>query len=314
MAHEETALPVAPRLLDVEIPRTTRQLRMAAAVVAADLWRLREVDPGSEARLRVPRSRRPSARDRPEQLPLCLQRRIRRRLRRRSGRREPGHRQGPSRPPRDDATARRTVRRGDRPRGPPAGRRPALLPLPSRGRPSARAASRSRRRRLHRQPFCRPRAPVGGRRGWHVVLRRDVGRQPGLPAPSGSGREAGRTGEGAVRLVHARVRSVLHQARPGRPGGRRAGTAVAGGVDGAGVRERERRASQRRGCRSFSKRRRGHPRGRRAASGRGTRHQDRRVHGGADSAAGGRGVVPAGAGPVPARGLRSGDARRHGRR
>jgi len=44
VAHEETALPVAPRLLGVEIPRTTRQLRMAAQVVAADLWRLREVD------------------------------------------------------------------------------------------------------------------------------------------------------------------------------------------------------------------------------------------------------------------------------
>jgi len=43
-AHAETALPAAPRLLDVEIPRTVRQLRMAAAVVAGDLWRHREID------------------------------------------------------------------------------------------------------------------------------------------------------------------------------------------------------------------------------------------------------------------------------
>lgn len=39
LAHQETALPVSPRLRDVEIPRTTDQLRQAAAAVRARSWR-----------------------------------------------------------------------------------------------------------------------------------------------------------------------------------------------------------------------------------------------------------------------------------
>ncbi|CAM3638660.1 aldehyde dehydrogenase family protein [Roseateles saccharophilus] len=37
-AHEETALPVAPRLADVELPRTTGQLRQAAQAVRSHAW------------------------------------------------------------------------------------------------------------------------------------------------------------------------------------------------------------------------------------------------------------------------------------
>lgn len=37
-AHEETALPVSPRLKDVELPRTTNQLRQAAAVAREGSW------------------------------------------------------------------------------------------------------------------------------------------------------------------------------------------------------------------------------------------------------------------------------------
>lgn len=44
VAHQETALPVSPRLVEVEIPRTTRQLRMAAEVLRDDAWRGRVVD------------------------------------------------------------------------------------------------------------------------------------------------------------------------------------------------------------------------------------------------------------------------------
>lgn len=43
-AHEETALPVAPRLKDVELPRTTGQLRQAAASAREGSWRQTIID------------------------------------------------------------------------------------------------------------------------------------------------------------------------------------------------------------------------------------------------------------------------------
>jgi alpha-ketoglutaric semialdehyde dehydrogenase len=43
-AHEETALPVSPRLKDVELPRTTDQLRQAAAAARAQSWRRVTID------------------------------------------------------------------------------------------------------------------------------------------------------------------------------------------------------------------------------------------------------------------------------
>jgi 2,5-dioxopentanoate dehydrogenase len=43
-AAEETALPVAPRLKDVELPRTTNQLRQAAAAVREESWRHATLD------------------------------------------------------------------------------------------------------------------------------------------------------------------------------------------------------------------------------------------------------------------------------
>ena len=43
-AHEETALPVSPRLKDVELPRTTDQLRQAAAAVRDGAWRRATID------------------------------------------------------------------------------------------------------------------------------------------------------------------------------------------------------------------------------------------------------------------------------
>lgn len=44
MAAKETGLPESPRLLDVELPRTTSQLRQAAAAAAEGSWRQAEID------------------------------------------------------------------------------------------------------------------------------------------------------------------------------------------------------------------------------------------------------------------------------
>lgn len=44
MAHAETALPKAPRLVEVELPRTTNQLRQAAAAVLEGSWALPTID------------------------------------------------------------------------------------------------------------------------------------------------------------------------------------------------------------------------------------------------------------------------------
>jgi NADP-dependent aldehyde dehydrogenase len=43
-AHEETALPVEPRLKNVELPRTTGQLRQAAAAARSGAWTLPTID------------------------------------------------------------------------------------------------------------------------------------------------------------------------------------------------------------------------------------------------------------------------------
>lgn len=44
MAHEETGYPASPRLADVELPRTTAQLRQAAAAAREGSWRLATID------------------------------------------------------------------------------------------------------------------------------------------------------------------------------------------------------------------------------------------------------------------------------
>jgi len=43
-AHEETGLPIAPRLKDVELPRTTNQLRQAAVAVREESWKRATLD------------------------------------------------------------------------------------------------------------------------------------------------------------------------------------------------------------------------------------------------------------------------------
>ncbi len=44
MAHAETALPVQPRLADIEFPRTTGQLRSAARAARTGSWRMPTID------------------------------------------------------------------------------------------------------------------------------------------------------------------------------------------------------------------------------------------------------------------------------
>jgi NADP-dependent aldehyde dehydrogenase len=49
-AHEETALPASPRLKDVELPRTTDQLRQAAAAARQGTWRRPIIDQAKNLR------------------------------------------------------------------------------------------------------------------------------------------------------------------------------------------------------------------------------------------------------------------------
>lgn len=50
MAHQETALPIAPRLKDAELPRTSNQLRQAAAAARDGSWVMATIDKASNIR------------------------------------------------------------------------------------------------------------------------------------------------------------------------------------------------------------------------------------------------------------------------
>lgn len=50
MAHAESGLPASPRLADIELPRTTGQLRQAAAAARSSSWSLPTIDTGSNIR------------------------------------------------------------------------------------------------------------------------------------------------------------------------------------------------------------------------------------------------------------------------
>ncbi len=50
MAHQETALPTSPRLADVELPRTTGQLRQAATAARNESWRRPVIDTANNIR------------------------------------------------------------------------------------------------------------------------------------------------------------------------------------------------------------------------------------------------------------------------
>ena len=60
MSHQETALPVEPRLSKAELPRTTNQLRQAAAAARDGSWQHPTIDVKANIRsvLRADRSGR----------------------------------------------------------------------------------------------------------------------------------------------------------------------------------------------------------------------------------------------------------------
>lgn len=50
IAHQETGLPMSPRLMDVELPRTSNQLRLAAQAAAEGSWKTATIDTANNIR------------------------------------------------------------------------------------------------------------------------------------------------------------------------------------------------------------------------------------------------------------------------
>ena len=92
-AHAETGLPKQPRLADVELPRTTNQLRQAAAAAREGSWMLPTIDTKLNIRSCL-EPLGPVCVFGPEQLSVRLQQRRGRRLCGGDRGRQPGDRQG----------------------------------------------------------------------------------------------------------------------------------------------------------------------------------------------------------------------------
>jgi hypothetical protein len=131
IAHRETALAKAPRLKDVELPRTTNQLRLAAKAAQTGSWSQPIIDTKLNIR-------------------SCLRQYLWRRLRRCDRGRLPGDRQGEYRTSRHDASLRETGRIGDPADGTSLGNDSVDLPHQPRGWRSVGFRSSHRRHRLHR--------------------------------------------------------------------------------------------------------------------------------------------------------------------
>ena len=149
MASLETALPVSPRLADVELPRTTNQLRRAAAACRDGGWWSADHRYGAQYPLALRTARRAGDRLRPQQLPARLQRHLRRRLRRRHRCRQPDHRQGALEPSAHHTAVGRGRGRGRRRGGPAAATRTDDLSHLARRRRLDGLASGGRGHRLH---------------------------------------------------------------------------------------------------------------------------------------------------------------------
>ena len=121
IAHAETALPKSPRLADVELPRTTNQLRQAAAAALEGSWALPTIDTKLNIRSHV-RADRTGFDFRAEQFSVRLQRRGGRRFCGGDCGGQSRHRQGASVP---SATRRNCWRKKPLPRcAKPVCRRP----------------------------------------------------------------------------------------------------------------------------------------------------------------------------------------------
>ncbi len=160
-AHAETALPANPRLNDVELPRTSNQLREAARGAQRQLALAYHRHQARHSL--VPRAAGPGVGLWPQQFSVCLQQRRRRRLCRRHCHGQSRDRQGQLIAPRDHAAVGgRRARSGEWCR--PAHRQRAtyLSHQPCRRR-TGRGRCTHRGHGLHRQPPGRPGAE-GSRR------------------------------------------------------------------------------------------------------------------------------------------------------
>ena len=99
--------PESPRLADVELPRTTDQLRQAADAALEGSWALPTIDTKNQHSI-VLRADRAGRRVRPEQFSVRVLRRRRRRFRGGDRRRQSGHRQGAPAASGDRPAARRS--------------------------------------------------------------------------------------------------------------------------------------------------------------------------------------------------------------
>ena len=144
-------LPATPRLRNVELPRTTNQLRQGAAAARERSWCAGDDRHQGEPALVLRAAGRPGRRVRAEQLPVRVQLGRGRRLRRRDRRRQPGHRQGEHRPPGHQQAARGAGARGGARRRAAAGDGAAALPD---------AARRRLRAGVRRRASARPASPA----------------------------------------------------------------------------------------------------------------------------------------------------------
>ena len=150
-AHAETALPTRPRLAEVELPRTTGQLRQAAAAAREGSWALATIDTRLGIRsCYMPLG--PVAVFGPNNFPFAFNSVSGRRFCRRHRRRQSGDRQGQHLAPRHHPPAGRrgfSSRAGDR-----AATSHRAIALPHRPcrRPAARGRSPFGCHRLHGQP------------------------------------------------------------------------------------------------------------------------------------------------------------------
>ena len=147
MAHAETGLPRSPRLADVELPRTTGQLRQAAAAVREGSWALPTIDSKLNIRsLLVPIG--PVWIFGPNNFPFAFNSVAGRRFRGGAGGREPGYRESQQLASGHDTPAGRGGLRRDQ-RGRPARRQRA-----------ARLSHQPRRRRAAGRPTRAPAPPA----------------------------------------------------------------------------------------------------------------------------------------------------------
>ena len=230
MAHAETGLPRTPRLADVELPRTTGQLRQGASAVREGSWALPTIDTKLNIRSALAPIG-PVLVFGPNNFPFAFNSVAGGDFVAALAAGNPViAKANSSHPGTTRLLAEEALRGGDRCR-PAARQRAADLPhQPQRWR-AARLRPARRRNGLHRQPFGRTEAEGGRRRCRQADLPRAVGREPRGDA-AGSARRARRSPRRRVRRQQPDGdRPVLHEPEPG--------LARRRGCDGAVRRRRE---------------------------------------------------------------------------